>query len=113
MLRLITYVVLLSFTAATYAGECIGKVEKIYAHKDGGLAIASTELFGNMDGRHVCNLNVLYKGVEPGVCKAWFSQVLAAHSAKTNIRLVYIDANCSDQNTWALADTPHTLSSWF
>lgn len=112
MLKIVFGMLLLMVTALVSAGECIGQIDRIYTHKDGGVAIASSELFGDLNGRHVCNLNATYKDVDPNVCKSWLSQILAAHTAKTDIRLVYVETDCREQGAWASADTPHTLSSW-
>lgn len=117
MKKIITALCVFIFSGNLFAAslECIGKVERIYNHADGRMAISSTEIFGNTDGRDVCNLTASWKGISPEVCKTWLSQLLTSYAASKNLRIVYWDSlynQCSGQATWANAEAAGTISNW-
>lgn len=44
----------------------------------------------------VCNVKVVWKGIEPELCKTWFSAILAAYHGKTNFAVRYDDPALTD-----------------
>ena len=90
-MRIFGYISVWLLALNSYAGsiECIGKVDRIFNHKNGRLAITSVAMFGDSSGRDICNLITPRGDVPVEICKTWLSQLLVSYSSGKNARIVY------------------------
>ena len=97
--------------SAHAAYTCTGKIDAINQGHDGSVSITSTAMYGNSQGRKICDLSIEWNGVSPDTCKGWLSKLLSHEARSEEITLQYNDANtaCSDQPAWSSASKPWAL----
>lgn len=79
-----------------FAGlACKGSVTYSYVEGEGDLSISSSEIFGGVEGRKICNTNT-----NPITCSLWASYIASSITNGKNIGLYYpVDNsvyNCSN-----------------
>lgn len=72
---------------------CEGTVDEFYVDKESDVFISASWA---TDWTQVCNTATVWKGIEPEVCKTWFSVILAAYHGKRNFMMRYDDPSVTD-----------------
>ena len=104
--KLSIFLSLALLASACYSAQqwCTGVIRHTYINKQGNLYI-----FGDWRNEHtqICNLNSLWQGVEPEVCKGWLSIALAAKLSGAKVTVQYNDvASCSEVPRYETAPSP-------
>ena len=104
---------LCSFGAHAANYTCTGEIINIYQANTGYVYLTSTEIYGDDEGRKICNLNKELKGayewldISAEVCKAWVSKLQAIKMAGQRVAVEYVDANtCKTQPKWRASSNP-------
>ena len=110
------YFATLSLVVEASTLSCVGSVDAVNVNSDGGVAIISNDMFGDLNGRTICSLKDTDIGVPIDVCKSWVSQGLASYASGTKIRIAYLNSShstCSDIPAWSSAELPRSFSNWY
>ena len=103
------FLILLIFS--TYANAsyhfCKGKISTAWTEGDGDVYIV-----GTWRGAHtqICNVNNVWKGVEPEACKVWVSSVQLAYVAKSDVTVRYSGSaidSCASAPTYGATPAPN------
>lgn len=91
---------------------CDGMVARVQLTREGNVEVISSQLYGNSDGRTVCNIHAEWKGVKPESCRGWYSLMLSSVAMKSKIRVQYsAGQTCAGQPSWSAANAPWMLSN--
>ena len=72
---------------------CEGTVKSFYVADTSAVLIHGSWM---TDWTQVCNVKVAWKGIDPELCKTWFSAILAAYHGKTTFMVRYDDPSVTD-----------------
>ena len=111
-ITLVTIVLsMLSFNASSAAYTCTGQIDAINQGYDGSVSVLSVAIYGDGQGRKVCSLNELWKGVTVDTCKGWLSKLLSFEARNSDITIQYNGAvtSCATQPAWESAEAPWSM----
>ncbi len=102
---------LFTISSANAGYQCSGVIDEINQKYDGSIYLISMALYGDRQGRMVCNLNTEWNRVSSEVCKGWLSKLLAKEAQSSNVTVQYGDSNesCLQQPEWASASNPWSI----
>ena len=105
------YLVSTSVSAGSIA--CSGKIDMLFAKRDGKIELYSEELYGSSQGRTLCDMTAEWKGVDTNTCKTWYSNLLAQSSQNKPAVVYYLDTevnNCTSISTFNNAASPFGIA---
>ena len=105
--------VAISFSPLSFAGKCEGLVDSVQLNRSGFVEIISEELYGvGSNGKAICNIQEVWKGVGLDTCKGWYALMLSASTLKIKVLMNYDSAiECVDQPDWGDAHSPWVIST--
>jgi hypothetical protein len=89
---------------------CTGRIDRIVTSATGRVSLIATEVFGDGNGRDICNLSTVSNGISISTCQGWLANVLSAKAASGTISIQYAAATtCTSVAAWDSAPAPWAL----
>ena len=89
---------------------CTGHIDRVATSATGRVSIIATELFGDGNGRDICNVGNASNGIGVTTCQSWLAKVLAAKTAGGTISIQYTNGSlCSAIPAWDGAYAPWAI----
>ncbi|WP_141229388.1 hypothetical protein [Cellvibrio mixtus] len=110
-----TFTILLSLLPGigSASSVCSGTIDMLLVTQSGIVEVYSSEIYGNSNGRNICNINTNWKSVTPDTCKAWYSTLLALAAQNKPAKIHYLPhetASCANVANYNDSVAPYAVN---